>query len=78
MTTALATACGTIILRAQVDYDLPVTDAYISTRTIDTEKPIGVIDGVHGVSATGSANYSIPLELPPGTNGNDAYAGLGL
>ena len=40
----------------------------IESRTIDLSKAVGAIVGSASNSNTGSANYTIPVPLPPGTN----------
>lgn len=37
-------------------------------KNIDQNRPVGVVEG-HGAAASGSATYSVPLRLPPGTHG---------
>jgi RHS repeat-associated protein len=39
------------------------------SKTIDLTKPVGSIIGKPQVSESGGASYSIPITLPPGTNG---------
>lgn len=59
----------TVNLQAQQTvYQTLYTDATF-TKTINTGLPVGVIDGQHGVSASGASSYTIPIKLPPGTNG---------
>jgi len=45
------------------------TIAELNARTIDTQHAVGTLPGTSGVSATGGLQYTIPVELPPGTNG---------
>jgi len=52
----------------QVSYQ-PLYDNGTFARQIDLSLPVGIIEGHHGVSATGAATYNIPIKLPPGTNG---------
>lgn len=44
--------------------DLPPTD-----RSVETVSPAGAVGGSFAVDANGQANYSIPIEVPPGVNG---------
>jgi RHS repeat-associated protein len=38
-------------------------------RDLDKSLEVGTINGMASVSSVGSANYTIPINLPPGTNG---------
>lgn len=46
-----------------------ITEADLSARVIDQLLPVGVVAGAAAVGATGAAGYSIPVQVPPGTNG---------
>ena len=41
----------------------------ITNLTIDQNKSVGSIEGTFDVSSTGGANYTVPIEVPPGTMG---------
>lgn len=50
-------------------YQTPYTNEQLVTRTIDTSKQVGLLPGTGGVSNTGGATYTIPIEVTKGTNG---------
>lgn len=47
----------------------PFTTTQFENQTINTSLSVGYTPGNHGVSQTGASTYSIPIQLPPGTNG---------
>jgi RHS repeat-associated protein len=57
------------ITAQNVDYSTPLYTNETFSKIIDTSLPVGHIQASGGVSASGAATYSIPLGLPPGTNG---------
>lgn len=83
----VALVAGTFIGSAVAQpYSSAHTEATLDARTINTSLEVGVVAGAHGVSAMGSATYTIPIQVPPGTNGvvpqlavvYDSHAGNGL
>ena len=56
-------------LRAQNVQYLPLYTSGTFTKTIDTNKPVGFTPGAGSVSPGGGAVYTIPVAVPPGTNG---------
>ncbi|MBA7570758.1 hypothetical protein ES708_12511 [subsurface metagenome] len=46
------------------------------TRELNTDLPIGTIQGISGVSNTGAATYSVPIQIPPGTEGMEPAIGI--
>ena len=57
-----------LLINAQTVQYLPqYTDATFA-KTINTSLPVGKIEGSYRISASGSANYNIPIKLPLGTN----------
>lgn len=53
----------------QIEYTSLHTSSTFDAYTIDISKPVGSTAGEAGVSPTGGATYSIPVVIPPGTNG---------
>lgn len=53
-----------------------ITQSFLSSRTFDVSRPVGVVAGSPSVSATGGAAYSVPLVAAPGTNGVQPQLGL--
>ncbi len=41
----------------------------LHSQTIDKTKPVGSVDGSANATASGGATYTIPIEIPFGTNG---------
>lgn len=46
----------------------PFTESDFDAHSIDFSLPVGHTPGAYGVSGSGAATYSIPIQLPPGTN----------
>ena len=65
--------CATIQGIAQTypatTYRAEVTEAVLEAKTIDEDNPVGAIPASHTVDMMGGANVSIPIQVPPGTNG---------
>jgi YD repeat-containing protein len=53
-----------------------ITDAFLASRTIDVQLPVGVVAGDPSVSATGGASWSMSFVVPPGTNGVQPSIGV--
>ena len=53
----------------QEEYTGGMTSEQDLDRTINTSLPVGYTEGSYSVTPFGSANYNIPIQLPPGTNG---------
>jgi RHS repeat-associated protein len=49
--------------------DAPITQSDFDNHTIDPSLAVGYTPGSHNVSQTGAATYTVPIQLPPGTNG---------
>lgn len=71
------TAGAGTTMRAYIDENLVFDASYVSAlynnstfnaRALDTNLPIGTIDGSHDVNSSGASNYIIPVVIPPGTN----------
>ncbi|MCG3167165.1 MAG: hypothetical protein POELPBGB_02949 [Bacteroidia bacterium] len=58
------------LLTTPVNYDENLfSEEDFDNHTIDVSKAVGYIPSSHSVTPTGAAIYSIPIPLPPGTNG---------
>ncbi|MBU1721079.1 MAG: VCBS repeat-containing protein, partial [Bacteroidetes bacterium] len=67
-----ATPARTLILKIQdadVEPAIFLNNEYEFAQPIDDDLPIGAIPGQFQVAQNGSANYTIPIDLPPGTGG---------
>lgn len=60
--------CCLISLKAQFS-TLTFLPQEIKSRNINTSLPVGTLKGNFEVSATGAATYTVPIDIPPGTNG---------
>lgn len=61
-----------VLLQVCVQGQTPYTPLFTSsnfTKTVDLSKPVGAIAGNHGTTPSGGVTYSIPIAIPPGTNG---------
>lgn len=69
-------ASGAFML-GRVDPSISVTSSYtpgftasdLDNRVLDTDLAVGAINGTHGVSSTGGATYTMPINVPIGTAG---------
>ncbi|WP_229215082.1 polymorphic toxin type 23 domain-containing protein [Dyadobacter bucti] len=52
-----------------IDYNTPLFTNQTFSKTVNPALPVGGIAGAGGVSGSGGATYSIPIAVPPGTNG---------
>lgn len=48
----------------------------LHSQTIDKTKPVGTIDGAANATGSGGATYTIPIELPAGSNGTQPNLSL--
>ena len=65
-------ATKTVIINPAPPPSITYTSLYNSSnfvKTIDLTKPVGTIPGLTSTTATGGVSYTIPLDLPVGTNG---------
>jgi len=67
--TLVATIQGVAQTYPATTYRTEVTQAVLDAKTIDTDNPVGAIPASHTVDMMGGANVTIPIEVPPGTNG---------
>ena len=58
-----------LALRAQNTNYTPLYTNTSFVKNIDVTKPVGAINGTPQVTNSGSSSYTIPIEMPPGTNG---------
>jgi RHS repeat-associated protein len=52
-----------------VDYSTPLYTNQTFSKTVNPALPVGSVPGAAAVSGTGGASYTIPIAVPPGTNG---------
>ncbi len=66
----LAGYCYAFSLQSQhIEFSPLYTPAQFDAQVIDVSRPVGATVGTAGVSSGGAATYSVPVEIPPGTNG---------
>jgi hypothetical protein len=53
----------------QTTYQSLFTETEFNNRAIDQSLAVGYTPGQHGVSGSGGATYTIPIQIPSGTNG---------
>ncbi len=62
--------CFALTLRSQhIEYSPLYNSAQFDAQVIDVSRPVGATNGTAGVSPGGAAVYSVPVMIPPGTNG---------
>ncbi len=52
-----------------VVYQTLYTGSTFDARSVNQASPVGTLAGTPAVSASGGASYSIPIQIPPATNG---------
>ncbi len=52
-----------------IEYESSLYGTDFTNITINTDKDVGTIIGIEGTTPTGASTYTIPIPLPPGTNG---------
>lgn len=66
----LAGYCYAFTLQSQhIEYSPLYNSAQFDAQVIDISRPAGATAGTAGVSTGGAATYSVPVTIPPGTNG---------
>ena len=55
----------------------PLYNSANFTKTVDLSKPVGTVKGAPGTTSTGAVTYTIPIVMPPGTNGSSPTVNIG-